>query len=298
MKKANIVRGLLSLIVIVAFVAGCGKREESSSDAGASGTGKKKALVMQTIQTKSGLEMILIPAGEFTMGSDDGEEDETPVHKVQVDEFLMDKYEVTQESYQAITGKNPSKYKNPKNPVDTVDWYSAAVNYCNMRSLREGLESCYDANTEKCNFDATGYRLPTEAEWEYACRAGTTTAYSFGKNASKLTKYAWVEDNSGKTTHPVGSKEPTPWGLFDMHGNVLEWCNDMYAEESYTDAKQKNPQGPVNGDEGVLRGGSWSSLSEDSRSSSRASETTKYSDACFGSDTYGFRCVRKAPAAE
>ncbi len=180
----------------------------------------------ETVTTKSGLIMVNVPPGEFTMGDAAGNDDEKPPHKVRVDGFLMDAYEVTQESYQRITGKNPSKSKGPDKPVERVSWYKAAVLYCNMRSAREELEPCYDMQTGKCNFNASGYRLPTEAEWEYACRAGRSTKYGFGSSESQLLKHAWSKQNSGNTTHAVGKKTPNDWGLYDMHGNVMEWCHD------------------------------------------------------------------------
>ena len=144
----------------------------------------------------------------------------------------MDKFAVTQKSYEGLMGTNPSKFKGPDKPVERVSWL-AAVKYCNMRSLKEGLHPCYDAETMACNFEADGYRLPTEAEWEYACRAGSTTDYSFGNDPGLLREYGWFKDNSGEATNPVGEKRPNAWGLHDMHGNVSEWCSDFYAEDAY-----------------------------------------------------------------
>jgi formylglycine-generating enzyme required for sulfatase activity len=209
----------------------------------------------------------------------------------------MDKYEVTQEAYTRLMGKNPAKFKAPDRPVERASWH-AAIRYCNMRSLREGLQPCYDPQTLKCDFDAGGYRLPTEAEWEYACRAGTTSRYAFGSDAPRLPKHAWFKANGGKTTHPVGQKEPNRWGLHDMHGNVAEWCGDFYAERYYRKSGSKDPRGPVTGDERVLRGGSWRSTAGGCRSSARDSETPGFADVCFGYEAYGFRCVRKASAAD
>ena len=122
------------------------------------------------IKTKSGVEMMLIPAGWFVMGDKQGEVDEI-LHKVYIDSFYIDKYPVTQEEYEKVMGENPSRWKGSKNPVEQIRW-SDAVKYCNARSRLEGLQPCYDLETWECNFDANGYRLPTEAEWEYACRAG------------------------------------------------------------------------------------------------------------------------------
>ncbi len=133
-----------------------------------------------------------------------------------------------------------------------VGWGKAAL-YCNLRSEAEGLEPCYNDFGE-CNFEATGYRLPTEAEWEYACRAGSTTVYSFGSDTAQLGQHAWFKSNANKKTHPAGKKEANAWGLYDMHGNVAEWCNDVYAADYYHHSPSKNPRGPSEGEKNVLRG--------------------------------------------
>src|SRR5438046_2481595 len=164
-----------------------------------------------TITTKGGLEVVLIPAGSFRMGSHSGKEDEAFVHQVAVDSFLMDKYEVTQAEFDKHQLPNPSHFKGPTLPVEQVTWVQAAV-YCNARSKAEGLAPCYNEDTAACNFEAHGYRLPTEAEWEYACRAGPATDYSFGNDGRKLGDHAWFADNAGNKTHPVGQKKPNAWG--------------------------------------------------------------------------------------
>ena len=194
----------------------------------------------------------------------------------------------------SLMEKNPSKFKAPDKPVEQVDWYHAVL-YSNMRSRKEGLRPCYDPKTLACDFSAEGYRLPTEAEWEYACRAGSRNAFASGRDASQLKGCAWFKDNAGQTTHPVGQKSANAWGLYDMAGNVAEWCQDTYAESYGTAAPVKDPHGPESGDKRVLRGGSWSTSADACRASARNSETPRLADACFGSDTYGFRCVRKAP---
>jgi formylglycine-generating enzyme required for sulfatase activity len=170
-----------------------------------------------------------------------------------------------------------------------------AIKFCNMRSMKESLEPCYNIQTAECNFSASGYRLPTEAEWEYACRAGTTGTYWFGENPNDLSGYAWSKANAERSTHPVGTKKPNPWGLFDMYGNVAQWCNDRYGQSEYAAQASNNPHGPAKGETRSLRGGSWRYGPERCRSAARASETPALADACFGYDGYGFRCVRVAP---
>ncbi len=245
------------------------------------------------ISTKSGLDMVLIPGGEYIMGDEQGEEDERPAHAVRVGPFYMDVCEVTQASFQAMMGRNPSKWVDASRPVDRMSWY-AAVQYCNMRSTREGLQPCYDLETLQCDFAADGYRLPTEAEWEYACRAGSSTRYAFGDDAGLLADRAWFKANSGGKTHPVKQKPPNPWGLYDMHGNVAEWCHDRYADGYEAGAPQTDPTGPESGEDRVLRGGSWKTSAEGCRSSARDFAAPGLADTCFGYEAFGFRCVRRA----
>ena len=253
---------------------------------------------LPTITTQDGSELVKIPAGFFEMGSRYGRDEEKPVHTVWIDSLLMDRHEVTQAEYEK-QGKieafpNPSHFQGADLPVEQVTWPQAA-RYCNARSRFEGLKPCYNEDTGACDFEATGYRLPTEAEWEYACRAGTNSEYSFGGEARQLGDFAWFADNSVKKTHPVGRKKPNPWGLVDMHGNVAEWCQDVYDPSYYKDSTEKNPRGPAGGNENVLRGGSWKSPADALRSAYRIGETPGFSDACLARDAIGFRCVRKAP---
>jgi formylglycine-generating enzyme required for sulfatase activity len=238
--------------------------------------------------------MVQVRAGHFGMG-DKSESDAAP-HEVSVSAFLIDTHLVTQEKFQALMGTNPSRWKGDKNPVEQVRW-SDAVRFCNKRSEAEGLQPCYELQTWKCNFEATGYRLPTEAEWEYACRAGTTTPYFIGDNAAKLGEYAWFDKNAGGKPHPVGQKQPNPWGLYDMAGNVWEWCNDFYKVDYYQEAAKQDPRGPAEGQNKVLRGGAWRFSPDNCRSGYRYNENPGYADVCFGYDIYGFRCVKKAAAS-
>jgi formylglycine-generating enzyme required for sulfatase activity len=226
------------------------------------------------------------------MGVDDGPVDVKPAHLVKVDAFLMDQSEVTQEAYEKVMHKNPSRKKNPSNPVEQVTW-SAAARFCNARSILEGLTPCYDTNSWECDFSAAGYRLPTEAEWEYACRAGSTTRYSFGDGPEALRTFAWFDGNSQAMPHPVGQRKPNAWGLYDMEGNVWEWCNDFYGPKYFRTSPADNPRGPQEGEKRVLRGGAWSSSADNCTSWARNCDEAGVTDICLTMDSNGFRCVRR-----
>jgi formylglycine-generating enzyme required for sulfatase activity len=207
------------------------------------------------IRDRLGMEFVRIPAGTFQMGSNDGSDDERPVHQVTISQpFDLGKYPVTQAQWEAVMGDNPSAFTgDPTRPVEKVSWEDVQrfIEQLNARDHTAGVT----------------YRLPTEAEWEYAARAGTTTAYSFGDDPAQLDAYAWYDDNSGDTTHPVGQKQPNPWGLYDMHGNVWEWVQDWYG--TYPAEAVTDPQGPDTGSDRVFRGGGWTYGAGDCRSAYR-----------------------------
>ncbi len=279
-----------ALCATVLLLAACQKVDRTPSGADGSSTpAAHEAVVVDT----DGIEMVLIPAGRFPMGSDRGEPDQGPVHEVEVDAFLMDRYEVTQEVYGRLDPINGSHFKGPDLPTEMISWGKAAL-YCNLRSEAEGLELCYNDYGE-CDFEASGYRLPTEVEWEYACRASSTTPYSYGADSGQLGQYAWFAGNGGKKTHAVGKREPNAWGLYDMHGNVAEWCNDFYDADYYQNSPAENPRGPAESEKNVLRGGHWGASAGACSSAYRYSEEPGFSDACFARDAIGFRCVRNAP---
>jgi formylglycine-generating enzyme required for sulfatase activity len=281
----RIPRRLLAVLILSVLVGPSCRKIEST---------KSQAKVPKTVQPNSGMEMVLIPGGSFTMGSDSGEADQAPAHEVWVDAFLMDRHEMTQQVYGKLVQPNGSHFKGPQRPVEMVSWAEAAL-YCNLRSRAEGLQPCYDEETAECNFGADGYRLPTEAEWEYACRAGSTARWSFGNDPGKLSRHAWFRGNAGKTTHPVKEKAANPWGLYDMYGNVAEWCNDVYDKDYYKTSRKENPSGPAGGEKYVLRGGAWNSSPQACGSAYRVGEDPGFQDACFARDAIGFRCVRRLP---
>jgi formylglycine-generating enzyme required for sulfatase activity len=204
-----------------------------------------------------GMEFVLIPAGTFIMGSpdmdQDADDDEKPAHQVTLSKpFYMGKYPVTQAQWQAVMGGNRSRFQgDPNRPVENVSWNDVQTF---IRKVNE------NENTFPC-------RLPTEAQWEYACRAGETTRYSFGASASQLGEYAWYAENSSGATHPVGQKKPNPWGLYDMHGNVWEWVQDYYGD--YSAEAVVDPVGPAAGAYRVIRGGSWDYSARYVRAASR-----------------------------
>jgi formylglycine-generating enzyme required for sulfatase activity len=253
---------------------------------------------------------VWINGGTFTMGSPANEaghgDDEGPQHQVTVSGCYMGKYEVTQAEYEAVMGINPSAFKGPNLPVETVRWFDA-VEYCNRRSQREGLSPAYsirgigNGRTVSLNQSANGYRLPTEAEWEYACRAGTTTRFNTGNAETSLAGYANVADQTAKEknpdltivnirdgyaeTAPAGSFRPNAWGLYDMHGNVFEWCWDWY--DSYASGAQTDPVGASSGMRRVIRGGGWLHSGQNLRSADRSGSTPGYRI-----NFLGFRLVR------
>lgn len=265
-------------------------------------TPSNKCLVRVIAKNNSvayGDNMVLISAGSFDMGNTgaySGITDDKPVHRVTISrDFLMSKYEITQKQYEEVIGTNPSYFKGENLPVETVSWYDA-VEFCNKLSEKEGLEPYYIINGTdvQCNWDAGGYRLPTEAEWEYACKAGTTTDFYSGSLTNpdcspidaNLDIIGWYCGNfSNSTIHEVGQKEPNAFGLYDMSGNVLEWCWDWY--DFYLSTPITDPSGPSNGMYRVMRGGAWTVWALGCRSAIRFPTGPD----CF-SWSGGFRVVR------
>lgn len=198
------------------------------------------------------------------MGSNDSDR-----HTVTVSSFYIGKYEVTQAEYAAITGYIPSK-GGDRLPMVWVTWYHA-VNYCNKRSKIEGLTPCYDVINLTCNWNANGYRLPTEAEWEYTARGGKYNSPYTYSGSDNIDEVAWYKDNSYGKTHEVGTKKANALGIYDMSGNVREWCwdwyNKYYWSYYYGSSPAQNPRGPVSGsnDRRVIRGGSWDEGADDCR---------------------------------
>lgn len=184
------------------------------------------------------LDLVLIPAGSFKMGYNR----KRPAHKVTITRpFYLGKYEITQEQWEAVMGNNPSHFKGPKNPVEQVSWEDCQKFFLKLNAKTGGREGWFV--------------LPTEAQWEYACRAGSTGKFCFGDDEKQLGEHAWHGGNSGTQTHPAGKKKPNAWGLCDMHGNVWEWCADRYGE--YGTEAADDPSGPTTGTCRVVRGGSW-----------------------------------------
>jgi len=213
--------------------------------------------------------MVHISGGTFLMGSPENEygrsDNEGPQHQVTVSSFYIGKYPVTQAEYQEIMGSNPCSFSGQNLPAEQVSWFDA-LDYYNKRSLKEGLSPVYtiSGNNVRWNREANGYRLPTEAEWEYACRAGTQTPFYSGTSVSDA---GWHSGNSGGRTRPVGEKQPNAWGLYDMHGNVLEWCWDLLG--NYASGSQSDPQGANSENRRVYRGGCWRFESYQARSAYR-----------------------------
>jgi formylglycine-generating enzyme required for sulfatase activity len=264
------------MVPVVLLPSGCGRNPVGGSEL-------QRPIVMKDI-----------PAGTFTMGSDSTIA--LQPHQVTLSAFKMQETEVTQEQYLAVMGMNPSWFNTGTEalhrPVDQVSWYDAAK-FCNALSLLSGLSAVYDTVTWTADLSKNGYRLPTEAQWEYACRAGSTTEYWWGADTNGIGARAWSYYNSDATTHPVATRLANAWGLYDMTGNVWEWCNDWGGGSSLVGA-ETDPTGPASGTLRVLRGGSWynygpwdSTINNYYRS---AYHNANYPDDDHD-NLYGFRCV-------
>lgn len=202
------------------------------------------------------LEMVYLQSGSFQMRSPYGKsrrkDGEGPVHRVELDGFWIGKFQVTQAQYRTVMGTNPSGFKGDNRPVEMVSW-DDAMEFCRKLSQKTGKT----------------FTLPTEVQWEYACRAGTSTRYYFGDDGTLLGEYAWYSKNSNRETHPVGQKKPNAWGLYDMHGNVMEWCLDWFDDDYYSQSLRRNPAGTNTGSYRVYRGGNWNYAPDYSRSAYR-----------------------------
>lgn len=220
------------------------------------------AAAAETYTNSIGMQFVAIPSGSFIMGENpphtEGKDDEKPAHRVVISKpFYIGVHEVTQKQWQTVMGSNPSRHKGPDNPVDSVSWNDAQEFIKRLNAKEKGHR----------------YRLPTEAEWEYAARAGTNSRYFFGDNAEDLPDHAWITVNAEGVTHPVGQKKPNAWGIFDTSGNVREWTNDWYDPDYYAKSPETNPQGPDSGYGRAYRGGSKDGAEFPTRSSYRWRET-------------------------
>lgn len=249
-----------------------------------------------------GIDMVRIEPGTFRMGSDVDDEDEKPVHEATITKaFEMSSHEITQKQYEQIVGDNPSWFSasgpgkakvredTSNHPVENLTIYEAIL-FCNKLSERVGLHPYYISDGKKLSIcDEHGFRLPTEAEWEYACRAGSDQTFFFGNDEKDLDDFAWYKRNSNGKPHPVGQKKPNAWGLYDMQGNVMEWCFDYFDAFYYKSSPREDPLNttPNRYSVRVLRGASWGSEPEDLRSSTRymAVDWKKYIN-------YGIRLAR------
>lgn len=237
-------------------------------------------------------KMMALPPGEFRMGSQNFD-DELPVHLVKIRQrFALSETEVTQGQYQAVVGENPSHFKDQpgweQRPVERVSWLDA-VKYCNKLSENEGLAPCYQVQGATVIWEGlgcSGYRLPTEAEWEYAARAEAVTEYAGGEQIDEV---AWYDRNAGNQTQPVGIKKANAWRLKDMSGNVWEWVWDFYTE-NYKGAGRRDPVGPENGSRRVVRGGAWNYDAEYARVADRFGNEPGDRDI-----NVGFRLARSYP---
>jgi formylglycine-generating enzyme required for sulfatase activity len=247
---------------------------------------RKAEPALDLITTKiTDITLKLIPSGTFLMGSleGEGEESERPQHRVTISRpFYLGIHPVTQGQYARLMGKNPSHFAatgegkarvtgmdTTRFPVESVSWYES-VRFCNALSQAEGLDPCYKIQGDRVEIaGGDGLRLPTEAEWEYACRAGTSSPYGFQGGEEELPRYAWFAKNSGGRTHAVGEARANDFGLHDMHGNVWEWTWDAFESGYYLRSPEIDPVGPTEAVDRVIRGGSWGYSPRSCRSANR-----------------------------
>ena len=199
--------------------------------------------------------LVFVNGGSFDMGSNDWA-GTRPIHRVQLSSFYISPVPVTQEQWQEIMGAQLSNWVEPHSPVTMVSWYKA-VEYCNQRSLKEGLQQCYKGRADgiTCDWSANGYRLPTEAEWEYAARGGMGAKDFIYAGSHDIEEVAWFGENSGDHAHTVAKKKPNSLKLYDLSGNVREWCWDWHSK--YEDNVPIDPHGPASGSSRIIRGGSY-----------------------------------------
>jgi len=239
----------------------------------------------------SHIDMVSVTGGTFDMGSTSGYSDEEPVHSVTVSGFSISTTEVTQGLYEEVMGSNPASSFGVGDtyPVYNVSWYDA-VDFCNALSDLEGFDRCYTVNGTDvtCDFTRNGYRLPTEAEWEFAARGGNASNWYTYAGSDTVGDVAWYWYNSNSATHPVGTKAPNELGLYDMSGNLWEWCWDWYDAYYYDVSPSSGPAGPSSGSYRVKRGGSWHYIAAYCRSASRL-----YGSPSYGISSIGFRVARR-----
>ena len=232
------------------------------------GTYRGEGLTPLEVAVEIDHQMVHIPGGTFEMGSTEGIKGAEPIHQVSLNSYEIGKFEITQAQWEVIMGNNPSFFNDcPACPVENISWLDAQA-FIKRLNIISGKQ----------------YRLPTEAEWEYAARAGSTSKYSGGNSINSV---AWYTGNSGSNTHPVGTKKPNSMGLFDMSGNVWEWCQDWYSSDYYSNSPRSNPKGPNGGSSRVQRGGSWLHNASDSRVTYRSNEKPEIAE-----DIVGIRLAR------
>jgi len=284
----------VGLLAAALTLSACGGAEPTATLAPPTATPKPDVQIVPP-------EMVLVEAGTFQMGSTDGPDNEQPVHTVRITRsFYIAEYAVTFEEYDRFCeDTNRSKPDDTgrargQQPVIDVTWYDAAV-YCNWLSEKEGLTPCYSGRGKatECDFSANGYRLPTEAEWEYAARGGQKSRGAIYAGSNDPDEVAWYAANSENQIHPVGQKAPNELGLYDMSGNLYEWCWDWYGADYYASSPTDDPKGPPplpamtpRGPERVRRSGSWREDAESIRITFRSFDYVSY----VGDN--GFRVVR------